>query len=119
MIEEMKARSKSIRERIDRVDALIGEIERMRRLDIPQSESIQLKGGCTTTVVSEGLLRDVLQRGITAAIEAREIEITDLLAADRCVCPACGGLGSPSGEAAGLVCGNCIGTGLAPLNEPD
>ncbi len=27
-------------------------------------------------------------------------------------CEACGGLGTPSGEAAGLICGACNGTGI-------
>lgn len=119
MIEEMKSRSAAIRQRIDRVDGLLVEIDRMRRLDIVQARGISMSGGCTSTVVADDLLQDVLRRGIAAAIEAREIEIVDLLAADRAVCPACGGLGSPAGEAAGLICGNCIGTGLSPLNEPD
>ena len=28
-------------------------------------------------------------------------------------------VGLKTAEAAGMVCGNCIGTGLSPLNEPD
>lgn len=35
------------------------------------------------------------------------------------VCEDCFGTGSPSGECAGMICGNCVGTGLQPQVEPD
>lgn len=34
-------------------------------------------------------------------------------------CEHCGGLGTPAGEAAGLVCGGCMGSGIASDEEPD
>jgi DnaJ-class molecular chaperone len=34
-------------------------------------------------------------------------------------CESCHGYGTPSGEAAGLVCGNCMGTGIEPEETPD
>lgn len=34
-------------------------------------------------------------------------------------CEDCRGFGTPSGEAAGLVCGNCMGSGLEPEETPD
>jgi hypothetical protein len=119
LIEEMQERSKAIRERVDRIDSLLAEMSDMRMVSVPEAESITYRNGIRTSVVTDVLLREVLRLGIAAAIESREVEIVDLLAADRAICPACGGLGSPSGEGHGLICGNCIGTGLSPLNEPD
>ncbi len=34
-------------------------------------------------------------------------------------CEFCHGYGTPPGEAAGLVCGNCMGTGIEPEETPD
>lgn len=34
-------------------------------------------------------------------------------------CESCHGLGTPPGEAAGLVCGNCMGSGIEPDETPD
>lgn len=34
-------------------------------------------------------------------------------------CEACSGLGTPAGEAAGMVCGACDGEGVIPLTEED
>lgn len=34
-------------------------------------------------------------------------------------CQSCDGLGTPAGEAAGLICGTCMGSGIQPTEEPD
>jgi DnaJ-class molecular chaperone len=34
-------------------------------------------------------------------------------------CESCHGYGTPSGEAAGLVCGTCMGSGIEPDETPD
>lgn len=34
-------------------------------------------------------------------------------------CESCHGYGTPPDEAAGLVCGNCMGTGIEPEETPD
>lgn len=117
-LDEMKSKSATLRERTDRADQLLAEIDQMRRLSIPEARSIEYTSGIRTSVVADDLLRDVLKRGVTAAIEAREIEICDLL--DVAIkCKSCHGFGTPSGEAAGLVCGNCMGTGIEPETETD
>ena len=110
-LDEMKSKSATLRERTDRADQLIAEIDQMRRISIPEARSIEYTSGIRTSVVTEDTLRDVLKRGVTAAIEAREIEIYDLL--DVAIkCESCHGLGKPPGEAAGLVCDSCMGTGV-------
>lgn len=78
-IDEIKTNSAAIRERIDRVDQLVSEIEQMRLLSIPEIGCLEYINGNRCGTVTGELLRDVLKRGITAAIEAREIEIVDLL----------------------------------------
>lgn len=117
-LDEMKNKSASLRNRTDRADAYLDEIDCMRRLAISEAESIHTTSGYKTTVVGTALLQDVLRRGINAAIEWREIEILKLLdVAEKC--EACHGLGTPPGEAAGLVCGNCMGIGEEPATSPD
>lgn len=117
-LDEMKNKSASLRDRTDKADTLLNEIDRMRRLDIVQARHISMSGGCLTSIVDGELLQDVLRRGINAAIEWREIEILKLLdVAEKC--KACHGFSTPSGEAAGLVCGNCMGSGEEPATSPD
>lgn len=112
-LEEMKAKSDMLRERVEKSEFLLREIASMRQLDTGQAQSIKYRSGATTSVVCDDLLQDVLRRGINAAIEWREIEILKLL--DIAVkCEPCGGLGTPPGEAAGLVCGACMGSGIEP-----
>lgn len=117
-LDEMKNKSSMLRERTDKADALLSEIDRMRRLDIAQAKSVSMSGGCLSSVVCDDLLQDVLRRGINAAIEWREIEILKLLDVST-KCESCHGPGTPPGEAAGLVCGNCMGSGIEPEETPD
>lgn len=117
-LEEMKAKSDMLRERVEKSEFLLREVASMRQLDTGQAQSIKYRSGIAASVVCDDLLQDVLRRGINAAIEWREIEILKLL--DIAVkCEPCGGLGTPSGEAAGLVCGACNGIGVEIDEEID
>lgn len=135
MIEDIKYRAAVAKECYDAIQRRLDDVDRMGRFDPRAAHSIMNKSRIESSVVSGELLQEILLAGVEVVTNRKIGQMFDLerkiastmnpdrehaIASDeREKCEACHGLGTPSGEAAGLVCGACNGTGIESGEDVD
>lgn len=135
MTEDIKHRAAVAKECYDAIQRRLDDVDRMGRFDPRSAYSIMNGSRIESTIVSGELLQEILLAGVEVVTNRKIGQMFDLerkiastmntdrehtQVADECEkCEHCHGLGTPPGEAAGLVCGACNGTGIDSGEDVD